>query len=195
MNVKCNRADIADEPHAHALERQWPSALQDEWSGTRSAILAAEAELRRYAGARLSRQDVEDIIQDAFVRLYSRDARKGPIANLTAFLRCTVRNLLFDRYRAPHFLEYVPDEEMRAFPDEAASPERIVLGRQAWQAVAGELARLPPSTLEMFLQHRFGAATCRELAQQYKLPRSTVHDQLRQVLERLSRAARPYLER
>lgn len=161
---------------------------------THAVLREVETELRRYASARLSQQDAEDIVQDAFVRLYSRDARSGPICNITAFLKRTVRNLLFDRYRTPQLLEYVPEEEMSAVPDEASSPERIVLGRQAWEAVAAELSRIPPKTLEMFLQHRLGAATCRELAQQHKLPRSTIHDQLRQVLDRLTRAARPYLE-
>jgi len=177
------------------MDEPWSSPLQEPWIVTRAALMEVESELRRYAYARLPHQDAEDIVQDAFVRLYSRDARTGPIGNITAFLKRTVRNLLFDRYRAPRFLEYVPEEEISAIADEASSPERIMLGRQAWEAIAAELSRIPPKTLEMFLQHRFGAATCRELAQQHKLPRSTVHDQLRQVLERLTRAARPYLER
>lgn len=157
-------------------------------------MAAAENELRRLARSRLSRQDMEDIIQDAFVRLYSRDEAAGPVNNIGAFIRRTARNLLIDRFRAAASAEQTTTEEtLAALADEAASPERIVLGRQAWEAVALELDRLPEKTRTVFLQYRLGAVTVRELAQLHQTPRSTVYEQIRGVVEKLNAAAWPYL--
>ncbi|HEY4546063.1 MAG TPA: sigma-70 family RNA polymerase sigma factor [Pedomonas sp.] len=157
------------------------------------AIAAARNELRRQTHCRLSRQDMEDIIQEAFVRLYSRDDSAGPVANVEAFIRRTVRNLLYDRVRASAIPEVPCDEALTGHADETASPERILLGRQAWEAVVRELERLPETTRTQFLQHRLGSVTVRELAQQYQIPRSTMYEQIRNVMDRLNRAARPYL--
>lgn len=136
---------------------------------------------------------MEDIIQDAFVRLYSRDEAAGPVTNVAAFVCRTARNLLLDRYRALTFPEVSCDDGVMALADEAASPERVLLGRQAWDAVVQELERLPEKTRRLFLQHRLGAATLRELSQLHQIPRSTVYEQIRSVMERLNKAARPYL--
>lgn len=194
MTFNFKQIDRSGETRAPMAEPPCPPVSGDQSIDTGVVMRAAAAEVRRHGRFRLSRQDMEDIVQDALLRLYSRDAQKGAIGNIAAFLRSTVRNLVFDRYRAPCVLEFVAEEDLRAVPDEAASPERIAIGREAWQAIASELARTPPRTLEMFLQYRFGDATYRELAEQYRLPRSTVHTQLSQVLERLARAVQPYLD-
>lgn len=197
MGIRNNRAGAAGEkgdclPKDPSPSRP-PTQASRKHAGEMQAIAAAERELHRQARSRLSRQDMEDIIQEAFVRLYSRDDRGGPVANIGAFIRRTVRNLLYDRIRAANLPELVCDEALAGLVDEAASPERILLGRQALDAIAKELERLPESTRTLFLQHRLGSMTLRELAQRYQIPRSTVYEQVRSVMDRLGRAARPYL--
>lgn len=170
------------------------SCVRRRYARERQAMEAAEQELRRLARSRLSRQDMEDIVQEAFVRLYSRDEAAGPVGNIRAFIRRTARNLLIDRFRAGVFTEQTTAEEALALmADEAASPERIVMGREAWDAVARELDRLPEKTRTLFLQYRLGAATLRELARLHQTPRSTVYEQIRGVVEKLNNAAGPYL--
>lgn len=156
-------------------------------------MAAAESELRRLARSRLSRQDMEDIIQEAFLRMYSRDENAGSVSNMAAFIRQTARNLLYDRYRTAALMELTSDEVLAETVDEAASPERILLGQQALDAVTQELDRLPEKVRTLFLQYRLGAVTLRELAQLHQTPRSTIYEQIRGVMDRLNRAAGPYL--
>lgn len=199
MASKDNRASMAGKGGVCPLDDTLPprisyARIKRRYAGELQAMAAAEIELRRLARSRLTRQDREDIIQEAFVRLYSREEVAEPVDNIGAFIRRTARNLLIDRFRAATHAELTTaDETLARMADEAGSPERIILGRQAWEAVVRELDLLPEKTRTLFLQYRLGAATVRELAHLHQTPRSTVHEQIRGVVEKLNTAAQPYL--
>lgn len=187
-------ARICSEPLADGVPESPGGGTPDPWLRDPNAIAEAERIIRRYAALRLPRHDAEDLVQDVFLRFYSRPQRAGPIRNITAFLRRTARNLMIDRFRMPALLDFVGDDVLNAIPDGNASPESIVFTQQAMDAMERVLLAMPELTRKIFYMHRFEGLTCRELAFHLKLPRSTVHDHLSRALDALVRATLPYLK-
>lgn len=120
-----------------------------------------------------SRQDAEDIVQEAWVRLASYQ-RSQVVDKPEAFLMQTALNLAIDEHRGrvTHG-EKVGLEEV-VLVDESPPVEAVVLARQRLARATQCLARLSDKTRDIFLAHRLGGFTYREIADHHRLSISTV---------------------
>lgn len=128
---------------AGVLPAAWRSdaaLLQRALDGDRGAASVLVDRLSRPAHAlawRLtgSGSDAEDVVQDAFCRLWQHGASFEARAQLSTWFLGIVRNLCMDRFRRSH--PQADESELEQMADESPTPE------QSWQRAAesGELAR------------------------------------------------------
>jgi len=112
-----------------------------------------QAGLYRYAVSMVRDHDVAaDMVQDAFVRAYTKLSACRDRANFRIWLFRTLRNRCFDHLRNPRRTS-VPLEDAGPIVDAAEGPgdrvERSRLRLDIWQA----LERLPEAQREAFLMH------------------------------------------
>lgn len=120
-----------------------------------------------------SRHDAEDIVQEAWVRLANYQ-RSQVVDKPDAFLMQTALNLAIDEHRGrvTHGEQVVLEEVVLV--DDSPPVEAVVLARQRLARVTQRLARLSDRTRDIFLAHRLGGFTYREIADHHGLSISTV---------------------
>jgi len=155
--------------------------------GLEAAYRAEAARLARFVRRRLpGREDAEDMVHDAFVRL----AASGPrdLKNPPAFLQRIVRNLLIDRSRRraarPLHLPATPDTDLPVLPDQSYAIEADDVKRQYRRAVDA----LPPRTRQVFLLHRVEELSYRDIARQLEISVRTVEWHVAQALLHIDKA-------
>jgi RNA polymerase sigma factor (sigma-70 family) len=122
--------------------------------------------------------DVEDIVQEAFLRLHVH-ALNQFVMHEDAFLKRTVRNLVVDRHRRRHEALYVrerPEElglrDLRPTPDEHWSM------CQDLDQLGATLEALPLRTREIFLMRRLDGYSSTEISKRFAISVSAVEKHL-----------------
>jgi RNA polymerase sigma-70 factor, ECF subfamily len=133
------------------------------------------------------RGDAEEILQEAFVRVWTRaeiyDARMG--GPLPWIVR-VARNCAIDRLRARRVRAAVHAPAIDLTTVEAATPasstqtpEAAVLEAERRRTLTGALAGLPPEQRQLIEAAFFEGHTHSELAQRFALPLGTVKTRIR----------------
>lgn len=130
-----------------------------------------------------SREDAEEVVQDAFVKLYQHasrfDAERG---SARAFLYGIARNEALMRLRArrarPHRAELDVHGTHQVLADRPHDQD-------AELSVAGALDKLEPGEAELLRRSFFEGYSHAELAQEARLPLGTVKSRLRRTLLKL----------
>ena len=120
-----------------------------------------------------SYHEAEDFIQEAWVRL-ARYEREQVVDKPEAFLMQTALNLSIDAHRAQvaHGEEVLLEDVILV--DESPAVESVVLGRERLVRLTECLGRLNEKTRDIFLSHRLGGRSYREIADHHGLSISTV---------------------
>src|ERR1700723_4484300 len=107
-----------------------------------------------------SREDAEDLIQEAMLRLhvYGRDT---PVVNEEAFLRHAAYNLSIDlhRHNRPDLRKEVPIEdieEQHPLVSQESTPEDTIEAQQRLNRIKAVLDAVSPRTREIYFAHRAG---------------------------------------
>ena len=143
--------------------------------------------LRRYFLRRAAAGEVDDLVQEVFVKLQARGATTE-IENLERYLFRTAASVLADRRRQPGW-RWGAQEDLdgaSGMVDEV-SPERIVIGREALGAIVSALEELPPRSAQAFFLVRFEQMTQEEAARQMGISVKAVEELMRRAF-RLLRA-------
>lgn len=121
-----------------------------------------------------SREDAEDLIQEAFMRLHLY-CRNGEVQQQEAFLARTVLNLSIDLHRKEHRELYV-HEPVETLPliDVRPTPDEALVAQQRLTKVASILDALAPRTREIFLMHRLEGYGCAQIAAHFDISVSAV---------------------
>lgn len=124
-----------------------------------------DAGLRRYFARRgVRRDDVDDLIQDVYLRLMRRPESTG-IQCTSAFIFTTAANLLRDDYRRRRVRGVRPaDVDSMDLPAEGEDPERSAVAVQHLEAMQDRIRALKPATRRVFLGHRLHGESYAELA-------------------------------
>ncbi|MEN3746081.1 sigma-70 family RNA polymerase sigma factor [Sphingomonas sp. HF-S3] len=143
--------------------------------------------LRRWLDARLrSREEANDLVQDAFSRLLGSDAREG-LRQPEAFLNRIVRNLLIDRSRrVSNRTAHVPIDEMNE-PAARATQEDAIELTQMRERYRAAVDALPPRTRQVFLLHRADELGYKEIATQLGIGIRTVEWHVGEALVRIGK--------
>ncbi len=114
--------------------------------------------LRRYDDAVSS----EDIVQDTFLRLFS--VNSDNIRSPRAFLIRTARNLAIDALRRNKAVPMHAEMDLDHYPDEAATPEQILVAEEEAAAVRAALAALPEKQRKALVLRRVDGLPPSEVA-------------------------------
>lgn len=132
-----------------------------------------------------SREDAEDLIQEALLRLHVY-AKDDAVVNEEAFLRRAVHNLAIDQYRRDRsgLRREVPIEEAdRLSPLIASSPtpDQILENQQRLDCLTALLDAVNPRTREIYFAHRSGY-TYAEIADDMGIAEITIRRHIARAL-------------
>lgn len=111
-----------------------------------------------------NRQDAEDAIQEAFLRIvrYPEKFFEIPTHKRLPYAVIIIRNVIFDMfsYKSRSNFDELPEE----LPDERLSVEDIVIGEISGEELTGFLETLPETKLQAIILKSVYNLNCREIA-------------------------------
>lgn len=138
--------------------------------------------LRRYFARRAHTDDIDDLIQEVFLRMQSPTA--APAKQPERYLFRVAGSVLIDRTRRATVRHEKEHEDLQELhhPVEERSPERVILDQEALDRVVAAIQRLPERTREVFVLHRFEEMTCESIARQLSISASAVEKHIMRAL-------------
>lgn len=158
------------------------NAAADE---VRALMAAYGPGLRRYFRKRAPAHEVDDLVQNVFLKMQARSAAE-PVADIERYLFRIAATVLVDGHREDR-LQLRRHEALHEGiePIDALSPERILLGAEALDRIMAVLQSLPPRTGEAFILHRFEEMTYDAIARRMGISKSGVEKLIMRALDRL----------
>jgi RNA polymerase sigma-70 factor (ECF subfamily) len=147
-------------------------------------VLPLEAALVQYLQHNWrNRADVEDILQDIYVKVCEAAAKERP-QQTRPFVFTTARNTLIDRVRKEQVvpIEAVADLDALNMAADEPGPERITLARDELRRVQAALDRLPPRRRQAVYLRQVEGLSRREIAQRMNIGEETVKEYLAEGL-------------
>jgi RNA polymerase sigma factor (sigma-70 family) len=156
-----------------------------------SHILPHEQEVRGWLRRRvrtLNPQDIDDLVQEAYSRLWSAEYRH--IANGRSYLFAVIRNLLMEQARHARVvpMERLGEIDALLIPSEEPGPDRRVSARQELERLERVVAELPEQCRRAFQLQKFQSFSQREIASEMKITEKTVEKHLAVALVRVLHA-------
>jgi len=143
-------------------------------------ILQWEGEVRRWLcryTRTLSADDIDDLIQEAYARLWSADFSQ--IRDGRTFLYSVVRNVVRDQMRRSRVIQIECVAEMDALHiDESPGPERWASAHQQYERLLRVLERLTPQRRTVYQLRKFEGRSVREIALKLGIAEKTVENLL-----------------
>jgi RNA polymerase sigma factor (sigma-70 family) len=119
--------------------------------------------LHRYLSSRVAFDDIDDIVQDAFLRLYDRmgnGAKPIEREKLVPYLYTIVRNLVHDQHRRHgrtiQIENGIDDDFLQNIPDITPSPEEIYDNKELREELDTAIETLPEKIAEAVKSLREG---------------------------------------
>lgn len=159
----------------------------DDWF--EAEVLRHEASLTRYLRrAWTNHDDVADLRQEVYIRVYESAARQLPDSP-RAFLLATARNLIFDRVRRERIvsIDLTQDFDSPSVLVDEVSPEQRVNARQELRRLSDAIDQLPANCRAVIWLRRVDGLSQREVAQRLGMQEGTVASHLARGLKVLTR--------
>jgi RNA polymerase sigma factor (sigma-70 family) len=132
---------------------------------------------RFFVKRRIPRDDVDDLVQDVFVRMASRPNVES-LERLEAYLFTIAANLLRDRHRRQTFMgtdAHEPyDESLHGDAEHTLSPERSLLAAQIIAQLVEALFELPERTRAVFTLYHIEELPHLEISRRLGIAVSTI---------------------
>lgn len=163
------------------------SLARSQWIATH--ILPFEPELRGWLRRQtriLGPMDVDDLIQEAFARVWAVDFSK--IRNGRAYLYATVRHLLTANARHNRVVSIVLLGEIESLNliSEEPGPDREVGAWQELERIRAIVSQLPPQCRRVFTLRKFEGLSHMEIAQRMGITPKTVINHLTRALSQVA---------
>lgn len=145
--------------------------------------------LRAFFRKRASDADVDDLVQDVFVRL--QELPDGTVVmDAERYVFTVARNVLIARYRANvvrirNLADYCRRDEGAV---DGLSPERIAIGRDEYSRALKAILGLPPRARAAFQFHRFEDMSYREIAERMGISKESVKELMHRAIVHMARA-------
>lgn len=179
------------QPHPEHLAA-WTQRLQASDMEAFAALFSAlYPDLLRYARQRTARDGPdEDVVQEAFLRLWERRATLDPDRSVRAFLYVTVRNLCLNHQRNTTtrntLLTTMPPHANLSEPVDQLDTDQMQHHIRAW------IQELPDRRREAFELSRFAGLSYQEIAHVMNLSSKTVEKHITSALRHLRARLRAY---
>ena len=146
-----------------------------------------ERPLKGYFGKRIrDRSQVDDMVQDVFVRLSKRDDLTE-LERPEAYIFHIAANLVRDRARRKithrSFTKDLSDRNENFI--EEISPERVLQGKRRVLALQNALNELPERTRVIFVLQRFEEFTYKEIGKRLNISTSSVEKHMMQAIKHI----------
>jgi RNA polymerase sigma-70 factor (ECF subfamily) len=156
-----------------------------------SHILPLESQARRWLSRHvrsLSVSDADDLIQEAYSRIWSADFET--IQNARAYFYQALRNLLLEQARHAQIvpMERMGEIERLRIPSEAPGLERHIGARQELERLRAFVMALPAQCRRAFELRKIHGLSQREAASEMGISERTLEKHLAKALERVSQA-------
>lgn len=155
-------------------------------SGILNEFEASKPALRRYLGRFFARsQDVDDLLQEVFVRAYAMEARR-PILMPRAYLFRVAKHVALNELarRKNSATDSVEDFEQPDVIGSETQPgvEQLVDGRRRLALFANAVAALPSQCRKVLVMKKIEGLSQREIAERLGIAESTVEKHLAKAL-------------
>jgi RNA polymerase sigma-70 factor, ECF subfamily len=141
-----------------------------------------------YAGRVLRRHDdAEDIVQEAFVRLWDNRAHWKPGGSVRSYLFTTARNLMLGWFRHLEVRQRTEPEVRTHLSSVTETPLQSTARSELREALIGALEALPPRRREALVLVRIKGYSLAETAEIMKLSRQTVANHVSLALDDLEK--------
>ncbi len=183
--VESDPAKNGDGALVRRLRADDPEALRELMDAHWSPLVGFAHRIVSGAG------DPEDVVQTAFVRLWSRRHHLDEAGSLRSFLYTIVRNACLDELRK----QARRDEAQRRAtpPPSPRTPYEDVQGAELQRLAAAAVARLPERRQEVFRLVREEGLSYQEIAEILDLSLQTVANHMSLAMADLRTALRPHL--
>jgi len=140
--------------------------------------------------------DVEEVVQDAFLRAYRGLASFRGESTFYSWLYRIAANAAFSFLKRAKVPEVAYEEREQPFEPgltDEQDPERVLLARQIGEAVERAMARLQPELAEALVLYEVEGKSYREIAQMLGTPIGTVRTRIFRAREFIARRLEPVL--
>lgn len=178
-------------PNDQIVER--PPGLLETYLDQREAM-------SRFFRARMgSEADVEDLLQELYLKVAGHDPGHADIQSPRAYLYRLASNLLVDRWRAWQ-RSRARDSAWRMTTrtpgvaedvDDAPSPEAVLLDRDRLDQLLQVIATLPQRTRTIFRLHKIEGVSHADVAKRLDISRSSVEKHMMDALRALAEKMEP----
>ncbi len=151
-------------------------------SAITSAFLECSTFLKKFlAGFLRSRQDVEDVAQEAYLRAFIAEQREK-IEQPKAFLFHVAKNLALTRLtqKSRQITDYIEEAGATVVIETAAGTDEELEARQCLDLYCAALAALPEKCRQVFLYRKVHGLSHRDIGERMGLSISSVEKYLRQ---------------
>jgi len=174
-------------PRLAAVKKPWSVAIPQEQIAAFYLELRSplRASLRRW---KLSTEEEEDLVQEAFVRLLSHGPEDLKAENARYWLFRVVQNLAIDRRRSGwrNLLDSQANFDVLASVRSSPNldPEKVYLDGEQWRVMQDNLAKLTPRQRDA-IHLRIAGLSHKAIARQLKSTTNGVAELIRRGLKRL----------
>lgn len=152
-------------------------------------VLPLEGALTRFLARKMQRGDeLVDLRQEVYARLYEAARGGAKPLNLQAFVLTVARNMLIDRARRQRVvgIEYVADIEAVVIDDFMPAPDREVHARLELGRVHAAIETLPVRCREALVMRRIEDIPQKQVAKKMGIAENTVEQHLRKGVRLLA---------
>jgi len=129
------------------------------------------------------REDIEDLMQDALVRLLEYCKNGAEVREPEAVLVRTVQRLAMNHDRDAHSELYTDQPlEKLVLIDPGPTPEEVLSGEQCLDGLRKTLDAVSSRTREVFFMHRLHGFSYAQIARQMDMPVSTVEKHIARAM-------------
>jgi RNA polymerase sigma factor (sigma-70 family) len=141
------------------------------------------------------REDSEEIVQAAFLKLWEKRKTLDDIENVSAWLKKITANLCIDRLRAARRVKRTPVFQLQSdFPESKVRTESLIQ-KEVLDTVMEAVKLLPPVERSVILLYTLGGLTTTEIAEQLGTASSTVRNQVLQARKKINEIIRRKYEK
>ncbi|HJS89799.1 MAG TPA: sigma-70 family RNA polymerase sigma factor [Steroidobacteraceae bacterium] len=160
-----------------------------QWVATH--ILPHEGEARGWLRRHIHRlvpSDLDDLIQEAYARLWGAELRG--IANGRSYLFTVIRNLLSEQARRARIvpMERMSEIDSLRIPSEEPGPDRRVSALQELERLERVVEQLPKQCRHAFRLQKFHGLSQQEIARKMSISEKTVEKHLATALFRVTQS-------
>ncbi len=160
-----------------------------EWSlgecvGAYEVLIERHRETLRAFAAKRGVIDVDDLVQETFIRAYLKLQQYNPQFSFAQWICGIARNLHTDLYRRKSQVKTLQIETVHP-PEESLNPEQKVISQQSGEVLENSLRKLPSNYSRVLRMRFWDDLSYNEISEKLSLPLGTIKTQIHRGREML----------